>query len=250
MSASPKRVVAEESDLGTWPHDVSHQGTLKIGEVIGLLAYDFPFLAASKIRYFESQELITPQRTASNQRLFSMADVERLRFILVEQRDRYVALPQIKEMLRQLDAGESTAHHPGLMRVVSDRDRAKPSPGTRLHIRELADLVGASCDDIQRYIDARILTTDARGRLTSQAVDIVRFGLMLEAKGMDIRHVRAIRHSAHSHAANIVTMLATERTKNTPLAKERVIAETSEFATIFNHLYQALLLENIDVELR
>lgn len=105
------------------------------------------------------------------------------------------------------------------MRVVSDRDRAKPSPGTRLHIRELADLVGASCDDIQRYIDARILTTDARGRLTSQAVDIVRFGLMLEAKGMDIRHVRAIRHSAHSHAANIVTMLATERTKNTPLAK-------------------------------
>ncbi|QJC21773.1 transcriptional regulator FtsR [Arcanobacterium buesumense] len=234
----------------SWPQDVSHEGTLKIGEVIDLLSREFPFLAASKIRYFESQNLIDPQRTASNQRLFSLADVERLRFILIEQRDRYVALPQIKEMLRQLDAGENVADHPGRMRAVEDSEVTKPSPGTRLQVRELAALVGASYADIERLIQVKILTPDARGRLTAQAVDIVRYVMMLEEKGLDTRQLRAVRHSAHSHAAHVVAMLATERAKNTPLAKERVIAETGEFAALLTNLYRALLLESIDVELR
>ncbi|QRV02958.1 MerR family transcriptional regulator [Arcanobacterium phocisimile] len=242
--------LTETVEYSTWPHDISHEGTLKIGEVLSLLSQEFPFLAASKIRYFESQELIFPQRTASNQRMFSLADVERLRFILVEQRDRYVALPQIKEMLRQLDAGESTADHPGRMRAVASGEVAKPSPGTRLHIDELAALVGASYADVERLVEAKILTPDSRGRLTAQAVDIVRYVLMLEDKGMDIRQLRAIRHSAHSHAAHVVSLLAAERAKNSPLAKERVIAESGELATVLTHLYQALLVENIDVELR
>ncbi|WP_216381109.1 transcriptional regulator FtsR [Arcanobacterium phocae] len=246
---------AQHSELSpattlSWPQDVSHEGTLKIGEVIDLLSREFPFLAASKIRYFESQNLIEPQRTASNQRLFSLADVERLRFILIEQRDRYVALPQIKEMLRQLDMGEGSADHPGRMRAVGENEVSKPSPGTRLHIRELAALVGASYSDIERLIDAKVLTPDSRGRLTAQAVDIVRYVLLLEEKGMDIRQLRAVRHSAHSHAAHVVSMLATERAKNTPLAKERVIAESGEFATLITNFYRALLLESIDVELR
>ncbi len=92
---------------GSWPHDVSHDPCLKIGEVRSILAEEFPLLTLSKIRHYESIELIHPHRTTSNQRLFSHADAERLRFILREQRDRYLPLEQIRELLRQLDAGES-----------------------------------------------------------------------------------------------------------------------------------------------
>ena len=91
---------------GSWPHDVSHDPCLKIGEVRSILAEEFPLLTLSKIRHYESIELIHPHRTTSNQRLFSHADAERLRFILREQRDRYLPLEQIRELLRQLDAGE------------------------------------------------------------------------------------------------------------------------------------------------
>lgn len=249
MTPLAKRALPEKV-ASTWPHDVSHEASLKIGEVLNLLSAEFPFLAASKIRYFESQELITPQRTDSNQRLFSHADVERLRFILIEQRDRYVSLPQIKEMLAQLDEGLADQVHPGKMRALSDGEVAKPRPGTRLHTDELASLVGASLTDIQRYIDAGIITADARGRLTAQAVDIVRYAMMLERGGFDIRHLRAVRTSAHAHAVNVVNSLAAERAKNTPVAKERVIAESAESATMLAHLYRALLVENIDIELR
>nr|WP_241969024.1 MerR family transcriptional regulator [Trueperella bialowiezensis] len=214
------------------------------------LRQEFPFLAASKIRYFESQGLIEPHRTASNQRLFSLADVERLRFILVEQRDRYVPLPQIKEMLRQLDRGESVAEHPGRLRALPAETQVRPSPGTRLQKDELAALTGASLADIEQLISDGMLIPDARGRLTAQAVDIVRFSKMLDDAGLDRRSLRQVRNSAHSHATNVVAKLATERARKTPVAKERVANESAEMATMLTSLYRALLTESIEVQLR
>lgn len=234
----------------TWPHDISHEPTLKIGEVTAHLRDEFPFLAASKIRYFESQGLIEPHRTASNQRLFSLADVERLRFILVEQRDRYVPLPQIKEMLRQLDSGAETREHPGRLRALPAGTEVRPSPGTRIHKDELAALTGASLEEIERLISAKMLVTDARGRLTANAVDIVRFARTLQHSGMDARSLRQVRNSAHAHAANVVANLATERARNTPVARERVVSESAEMATMLTSLYRALLTESIEVQLR
>ncbi|QOQ38832.1 transcriptional regulator FtsR [Trueperella pecoris] len=247
MSPQAKRV--EEAELPrTWPQEVSHEPTLKIGEVTSQLRREFPFLASSKIRYFESQGLIEPYRTDSNQRIFSLADVERLRFILIEQRDRYVPLPQIKEMLSQLDSGQASQDHPGRMRALPDD--ARPTPGTRIHKDELAALTGASLTEIDHLIAAGMLIPDARGRLTAHAVDIVRFSKMLGESGMDLRSLRQVRNSAHSHATNVVSQLATERARNTPVAKERVVNESAEMATMLTNLYRALLTENIDVQLR
>ncbi|WP_124054833.1 transcriptional regulator FtsR [Arcanobacterium ihumii] len=234
----------------TWPQNVSHEPTLKIGEVLAALNSEFPYLAASKIRYFESQELVEPHRTGSNQRLFSHADVERLRFILIEQRDRYARLPQIKEMLKQLDMGEAKSEHPGKMRIIRETDIHTPRPGTRLRKEELATLTGASIIQIDEFVNAGLLAVDSRGRLTAQAVDIVRYALLLANEGVDFRNLRAVRNSAHSHAVNIVNLLANERAKKSSVARERVIAETGELSTMLTNYYRALLLESIDVELR
>ncbi|MDP9805468.1 DNA-binding transcriptional MerR regulator [Trueperella bonasi] len=249
MSPRPK-IAWDVGYPSTWPHEVSHEPTLKIGEVASLLRHEFPFLATSKIRYFESQGLIEPHRTTSNQRLFSLADVERLRFILVEQRDRYVPLPQIKEMLSQLDSGQAQAEHPGRIRALPAGTEVRPSPGTRISKEELAALTGASNREIEQLIQTGMIIPDARGRLTAQAVDIVRFSQMLAESGMDLRSLRQVRNSAHSHAANVVARLATERAKNTPVAKERVVNESAELATMLTNLYRALLTEQIDVQLR
>ena len=108
-----------------------------------MLAAEFPLLTLSKIRHYESIELVHPHRTASNQRLFSPADCERLRFILREQRDRYLPLDQIRELLRQLDAGQQPeGTHPGRLRLIDDAAK-RPQPGTRLRLTEVADLTGA-----------------------------------------------------------------------------------------------------------
>ena len=76
---------------------------LSIGEVLGLLLEEFPDVTISKIRFLESQGLIAPERTASGYRKFFDDDVELLRVILREQRERFLPLRVIKH---RIDSGQ------------------------------------------------------------------------------------------------------------------------------------------------
>ena len=72
---------------------------LSIGEVLALLLDEFPDVTISKIRFLESQGLIDPERTSSGYRKFTEGEVERLRFILREQRENYLPLRVIRDRL-------------------------------------------------------------------------------------------------------------------------------------------------------
>lgn len=72
---------------------------LSIGEVLGLLQGEFPDITISKIRFLESQGLIDPERTPSGYRKFYTPDIDRLRWILVQQRENFLPLKVIKERL-------------------------------------------------------------------------------------------------------------------------------------------------------
>ena len=78
---------------------------LSIGEVLSKLRGDFPDITISKIRFLESEGLIEPQRTPSGYRKFTSADLERLRYVLLAQRDHYLPLRVIKENLDAMDRG-------------------------------------------------------------------------------------------------------------------------------------------------
>ena len=81
------------------PRTSAERPYLSIGEVLGLLLEEFPEITISKIRFLESQGLIVPERTASGYRKFYDEDVERLRFILAEQKDKFLPLRVIKDRL-------------------------------------------------------------------------------------------------------------------------------------------------------
>ena len=72
---------------------------LSIGEVLAILLEEFPDVTISKIRFLESQGLIEPERTASGYRKFSQSEVDRLKFILREQRENYLPLKVIRTRL-------------------------------------------------------------------------------------------------------------------------------------------------------
>jgi DNA-binding transcriptional MerR regulator len=78
------------------PTDRSH---LSIGEVLSLLHDEFPDVTISKIRFLESQGLLDPERTPSGYRKFYEADIDRLRYILRQQKDHYLPLKVIKDRL-------------------------------------------------------------------------------------------------------------------------------------------------------
>ncbi len=83
---------------------MGQQAHLSIGEVLSLVQEDFPDITISKIRFLESQGLLDPERTPSGYRKFYPSDIERLEWILTQQRDHFLPLKVIRERLDEWDA--------------------------------------------------------------------------------------------------------------------------------------------------
>src|SRR5204863_5949433 len=73
--------------------------TMTIGAVCKALKQEFPDVSISKIRYLEDQKLLSPRRTPGGYRLYSPAEVARLRTILRLQRDEFLPLRVIRQEL-------------------------------------------------------------------------------------------------------------------------------------------------------
>ena len=78
---------------------MSGRSYLSIGDVLTLLRQEFPDITISKIRFLESQGLVNPERTPSGYRKFYEHDVERLRWVLRQQREHFLPLKVIKDRL-------------------------------------------------------------------------------------------------------------------------------------------------------
>ena len=91
---------------------MSSRSYLSIGDVLTLLRQEFPDVTISKIRFLESQGLVNPERTPSGYRKFYAHDVERLRWVLRQQREHFLPLKVIKDRLDEdgaTDAGHTAA---------------------------------------------------------------------------------------------------------------------------------------------
>ncbi len=89
-----------------------------IGDVLTLLRPEFPDITISKIRFLESQGLVTPQRSPSGYRKFYDEDIERVRYILVQQREHFLPLKVIRDRLNgeeSVDGGETSQREGGVM---------------------------------------------------------------------------------------------------------------------------------------
>ena len=103
------------------------QAHLSIGEVLSLVQADFPDITISKIRFLESQGLLDPERTPSGYRKFYDADIERLQWILAQQRDHFLPLKVIRERLAEWDE-TGTPPDPGAEPVAEAIATGEPAP--------------------------------------------------------------------------------------------------------------------------
>jgi DNA-binding transcriptional MerR regulator len=85
---------------------VGERSYLSIGDVLALLRDEFPDITISKIRFLESRGLLVPERTPSGYRKFYDHDVDRLRWILRQQREHFLPLKVIKGRLEGAEGAE------------------------------------------------------------------------------------------------------------------------------------------------
>lgn len=180
-----------------------------IGAVLRELQQEFPELTVSKIRFLETEGLVLPKRRESGQRAFTDEDVERLRFVLRTQRDRFWPLKVIKGALDEMDLGLTS--EPA---TTEPRAGAQPAPArpqgarlptaeqlrrrraVRLTPAELREAVGI---DVAAYTQLKafgLIRTDSAGRHTADDLDIARESTALAEYGLEPRHLRLFRVAA------------------------------------------------------
>jgi DNA-binding transcriptional MerR regulator len=179
--------------------------TRSIGHVLGLLKNDFPDISISKIRFLESEGLISPRRAPSGYRRYTDADIERLRYVLSVQRSHYLPLKVIREHLEAMDRGESP---PALESPfsVTEPSGAAPSgppsqpaakPPVRLSRAELLEASGLSELALAELERNQIVQTRRGSKHYGRdALTLAIAARRLGEYGIDGRHLRAFKISA------------------------------------------------------
>lgn len=172
-----------------------------IGAVLDELIVDFPDISISKIRYLEAQGLLTPERTPKGSRRYTAAHVERLRFILTAQRDRFWPLRVIREHLDALDRGLVPTADSGVpVPPPAPEDRTDPAtllprPPLRLTADELCRAGGidrATLTELESYG----LVRGVDGHHGQDDLDVARSAAVLVGSGIEVRHLRPFRTAA------------------------------------------------------
>jgi DNA-binding transcriptional MerR regulator len=180
---------------------------MTIGAVLDALKPEFPDISISKIRFLEAEGLITPERTPSGYRHFSDDDVERLRYILTAQRERFWPLKVIRESLDAIDRGltppaegtEAVRPQPPKPRTDEDVPTATELVRTttlRLTRDELAGSAGLDPATMDALDTFGLLRTDPDGHYGEAALSIAHAAAGLAAYGIEPRHLRPFRTAA------------------------------------------------------
>ncbi|HUW87827.1 MAG TPA: MerR family transcriptional regulator [Candidatus Paceibacterota bacterium] len=221
---------------------------LSIGEVLGKLRGDFPDITISKIRFLESEGLIEPQRTPSGYRKFTNSDLERLRYVLLAQRDQYLPLRVIKENLDALDRGLQPAQISGGSPVphlaTIDGELAPASfaesSDLRLSREELLKASGVVEEQLVELESYGLIS--ARGRhYDGDALAIARAVTELAGFGIEPRHLRSFKSAADREIGLIEQVITPLTRQKSAEAKARAEEVQREIAALSVRLHAALV---------
>jgi len=209
---------------------------LSIGEVLTLIQQDFPDVTISKIRFLESQGLLSPERTPSGYRKFRQADLDQLRWVLRQQKERFLPLKVIREKLAR---GEHLASEPtpdsrsgsddrgagseagGGGEVPSVGDGATDHPrvdvgdgiggledagptSLALSVEELLAATGLSPEDLQALESYGLIESRSIGPATyydGEALIVAKLAAGFAVFGVEARHLRMYKIAAQREAS-------------------------------------------------
>ena len=188
-----------------------------IGEVLAQLRAEFPDISVSKIRFLEAEGLIQPARTPSGYRKFGPSDVDRLRYILTAQRDRYLPLRVIKDQL--------------------DADQAEAGPLARSELLDAAGIDERSLAELEEFG----LVLRSGRQYPPEAVEAVRAIMALGRYGVQARHLRVLRASADREIALIEQVVAPILRQRSPGARDRAAESARDIASLVRTVHAALI---------
>jgi DNA-binding transcriptional MerR regulator len=235
---------AQEGAVKRPSGDSRPRRALTIGAVAKILGQEFDDISISKIRYLEDQKLLAPRRTAGGYRLYSQADVERLRAILRMQRDEFLPLRVIRQ---ELATGDFTGRRPS---GESQKRRAASvsEPVTSFSQEDLLEQAGVSESFLRELQDFGIVAgSRSEGRVNFDETDleIVRAASELSKFGVAGRNLRVFRTSADREAALLEQVLGATLRSRSQARRREAVENLESLAAVCGHLKHLLLVRDL-----
>lgn len=245
---------------------MSDRSFLSIGEVLSLLRPEFPDLTISKIRFLESQGLLNPERTPSGYRKFYEGDVDRLRWVLRQQREQYLPLKVIKGRLGSDTAEAAEEAGTAAVATVAPPVAAEPQPtapaarppasptapgplatdatGVSLTLEELAAAAALRVDQLQDLERFGLFTPRSVGGTNYYDEDclvIARLAAGFIRFGVEARHLRMYKTAAEREASFFEQLVMPLLKQRNPAARRQAIETLQELGRLGQGLRGAML---------
>jgi DNA-binding transcriptional MerR regulator len=208
---------------------------LTIGTVCRRLKQEFADISISKIRYLEDQGLLAPRRTQGGYRLFSEDDVERLRTILLLQRDEFLPLRVIRQELASASVGDRKRKRAGGLLGPEDEDAVA--------LAELCERAGITSDLARELEEFGLLAprSEAGARLyTESDVEVASACGRLARYGIAPRHLRSFRTAAEREAGLLETVVAPAMRSRNAERRQAALEDLQTLAGLAQELSQLL----------
>jgi DNA-binding transcriptional MerR regulator len=220
------------------PAESSRSSRLTIGTVCKLLHEEFPDVSISKIRFLEDQKLITPRRTPGGYRLYSDDDVAQLREILRMQRDEFLPLRVIRQVITQGRSSAATGRRPRLVGAGEDT----------LSLEQLLSAADADVGFVRELEEYQLLDGRRKGSgspYTQTDVDIVIICQRLARYGVAARHLKAFRSAVGREAGLLEQILAPSLRSSNADRREAGLQELEQLAELTSQLAHMLLVRDL-----
>jgi DNA-binding transcriptional MerR regulator len=227
------------------------QGGMSIGSVLDRLRPEFPDITISKIRFLEAEGLISPERTPSGYRRFSITDCERLRFVLTAQRDQYLPLKVIKEQLEAIDSGvavvgstDSAPRRPRALAVAPGEvspEEFRPHREVRISRADLLARSGTDEPYLAELIRSGLIVPGAAGFFDEDAVTLARTAKAMSGFGLEVRHLRAFKLAADREAGLVAQIAGPVAKGRDAGARDRAEEMVRELAALSLTLHTCLV---------
>lgn len=236
---------------------VGQGATRSIGEVLSILKKDFDDITISKIRFLESEGLVTPQRTQSGYRKFSNADVERLRYILRQQKENFLPLKVIRERLDNSDEAVASEPAPQAEPATPEPETALPErrplsvgmptgPLSRNELAEASGLTESRLRDLENFGLLHGERTATGLWYDGQALGIARLAARFLHFGVEPRHLRIFRTAADREADLYKQLVMPQKAAKTAEAQTENRARMEELTSLGAALHDELLRQALD----
>jgi DNA-binding transcriptional MerR regulator len=220
------------------PAETPRPSRLTIGTVCKQLHDEFPDVSISKIRFLEDQKLITPRRTPGGYRLYSEDDIEQLREILRMQRDEFLPLRVIRQVIAQGRSTSGSGRRPRLVGAGEDT----------LSLEQLLSAADADVGFVRELEEYQLLDGRRKGTgtpYTPTDVDIVIICLRLARYGVAARHLKAFRSAVGREAGLLEQILAPSLRSSNADRREAGLQELEQLAELTSQLAHLLLVRDL-----